>query len=168
MKNATRTLSSLPQDAHLFKCDWCGKTGRTRLRQAASKDVSACRGEHPHLPLPTPHTFHHCPADPQSTIYTCGSMFLRRSLILRSWAYKIFISLAVATVLALHAAYPCPTGAHHKTTDTQTPATSATSSPVLLRSWAIFLFLYLLFLYFYFIFLMPALLRGPLDLPAHS
>ena len=38
----------------------------------------------------------------------------------------------------------------------------------LLRSWVIFLFFYLLFLYFYFILLMPALLRGPLDLPAHS
>ena len=37
-----------------------------------------------------------------------------------------------------------------------------------LRSWAIFLFFYLCFLYFYFIFLTPALLRGPLDLPAHS
>ena len=50
--------------------------------------------------------------------------------MLRSWAYKFFISLAVATVLALHAAYPCPAGTHHKTTYTQTPAPSATSSPV--------------------------------------
>ena len=40
--------------------------------------------------------------------------------------------------------------------------------PDVLHSWVIFLFLYLLFLYFYFILLMPALLRGPLDLPAHS
>ena len=50
--------------------------------------------------------------------------------ILQSWAYKIFISLAVTTVLALHAAYPRPTGTYHQTTDAQTPATSATSSPV--------------------------------------
>ena len=50
--------------------------------------------------------------------------------LLRSWAYKFFISLAVATVLALHAAYPRPTGTHHKTTDAQTPTPSATSSPV--------------------------------------
>ena len=27
MKNATRTLSSLPHDAHLVKCSWCGKAG---------------------------------------------------------------------------------------------------------------------------------------------
>ena len=38
----------------------------------------------------------------------------------------------------------------------------------LLHFWVIFLFLYLLFLYFYFILLTPALLWGPLDLPAHS
>ena len=50
--------------------------------------------------------------------------------MLQSWAYKFFISLAVATVLALHAAYPRPAGAHHKTTNAQTPATSATSSLV--------------------------------------
>ena len=50
--------------------------------------------------------------------------------MLQSWAYKFFISLAVATVLALYAAYPRPARTHHKTTDAQTPAPSATSSPV--------------------------------------
>ena len=50
--------------------------------------------------------------------------------MLRSWAYKFFISLAVATILTLHAAYSRPARAHHKTTDAQTPATSATSSLV--------------------------------------
>ena len=29
MKNATRTLSSLPRDTHLLECDWCGKTGHS-------------------------------------------------------------------------------------------------------------------------------------------
>ena len=29
MKNATRSLSSVPQDAHLAECSWCGKTGHS-------------------------------------------------------------------------------------------------------------------------------------------
>ena len=49
--------------------------------------------------------------------------------MLRSWGYKIFISLAAATVLLLYSAYPHPTRTHHKAADAQTPATSATSSP---------------------------------------
>ena len=52
--------------------------------------------------------------------------------MLQSWTYKIFISLAAATVIALHYAYPRTVGTYSPTTDAQTPATSATSSPVLL------------------------------------
>ena len=51
--------------------------------------------------------------------------------VLRSWA-KFFISLTAATVIALHYAHPHTLGTHSPTTDAQTPATSATSSPVLL------------------------------------
>ena len=51
--------------------------------------------------------------------------------MLRSWA-KFFISLAAATVIALHYTHPRTLGTYSPTTDTQTPATSATSSPVLL------------------------------------
>ena len=54
--------------------------------------------------------------------------------VLQSWAYKIFTSLAAATVIALHYAYPCTIGTYSPTTDAQTPATSATSSPVLLSA----------------------------------
>ena len=53
-------------------------------------------------------------------------------VILRSWAYKSFISLAAATIIALHYAYPRTIGTYSPTTDAQTPATLATSSPVLL------------------------------------
>ena len=55
-----------------------------------------------------------------------------RPYLLRSWTYKIFISLAAATVIALHYTYPRTVGTYSPTTNTQTPATSATSSPVLL------------------------------------
>ena len=53
------------------------------------------------------------------------------SILLRSSA-KFFISLAAATVIALHYAYPRTAGTYSPTTDAQTPTTSATSSPVLL------------------------------------
>ena len=43
--------------------------------------------------------------------------------MLQSWTYKIFISLTAATIIALHYAYP-------RTTNAQTPTTSATSSAV--------------------------------------
>ena len=54
--------------------------------------------------------------------------------MLQSWAYKIFISLAAATVIALHYAYPCTIGTYSPTIDAQTPATSATSSSILLQA----------------------------------
>ena len=53
----------------------------------------------------------------------------RSAWLLRSWA-KFFISLAAATVITLHYAHPCTLGTYSPTTDAQTPATSATSSPV--------------------------------------
>ena len=52
-------------------------------------------------------------------------------IMLRFWA-KFFISLAAATIIALHYAYPRTAGTYSPTTDAQTPATSATSSPILL------------------------------------
>ena len=64
-------------------------------------------------------------------IVSNGREFLT-GVMLRSWAYKIFISLVAATVIALHHAYPRTASTYHPTTDAQTPATSATSSPVLL------------------------------------
>ena len=60
-------------------------------------------------------------------IHTFTTMGLHK---LQSWAYKIFISLAVATILTLHTAYPHPAGTHCQTPNTQTPTTSAISSPV--------------------------------------
>ena len=71
----------------------------------------------PLIPAPMEH-------EPAPTIMT-------QPLLLRSWA-KFFISLAAATVIALHYAHPRTAGTYSLTTDTQTPATSATSSFVLL------------------------------------